>query len=215
MPLCTIFTKCPAPPGPIHSQQGWPSSVLAAMACKNGLTIGHASAEPPGIKAGPFKAPSSPPLTPVPTYKMPVPSSESMRRCVSRYRVLPPSMITSPGDSKGHNSLSTASTGAPAGTISQTRRGHCKLAANSAKELAAPAFKPSVRLANLARLFVSKSKPVTLKPFRSKFSAKFSPMTPKPMSPMVVCMGLFFYQCALDFRMDLVGAWVTSVWRGM
>ena len=195
MPLCTIFTKCPEPPGPIHSQQAWPSSALAAMACKNGRTKGHASGEPPGIKAGPCKAPSSPPLTPEPTNKIPVPSSESMRLWVSRYSVLPPSITTSPADNKVRNSFNTVSTGAPAGTISQTRRGNCKLATNSAKELAAQAFKPSVRLAKLVHLLASKSKPVTLKPLRSKLSAKFSPMTPRPTKPMCVC----FISCLNDF----------------
>ena len=51
MPLWTIFTKWPAPFSPTQSQQGEPSSTLA---------------EPPGIMEGPFRAPSSPPDTPVP-----------------------------------------------------------------------------------------------------------------------------------------------------
>ena len=66
MPLCTIFTKCPAPFSPTQSQQGVPSSILAAIAWKIGLTIGHAAGEPPGMIEGPLSAPSSPPETPVP-----------------------------------------------------------------------------------------------------------------------------------------------------
>ena len=184
MPLCTIFTKWPAPPGPIHSQQGWPSSALAAMACKNGRTSGQASGEPPGIRAGPRKAPSSPPLTPAPTYKMPEPSSAWMRRWVSVNKVLPPSITTSPADSKGRSSANTASTGAPAGTISHTRRGTLKLATRAAKDSAACARKPSVRCVKLCRLAASKSKPATAKPLRSKFKARFSPITPRPTRPM-------------------------------
>ena len=37
------------------------------------LTCGHASLDPPGIRLGPFRAPSSPPETPVPIYNNPFP----------------------------------------------------------------------------------------------------------------------------------------------
>src|SRR6476659_6830713 len=43
IPLCTIFTKCPAPSEPTQSQHGVPSATLAAMAWKMGLTCGHAA----------------------------------------------------------------------------------------------------------------------------------------------------------------------------
>ena len=66
MPLWTIFTKCPAPFSPTQSQHGEPSSTLAQMAWKIGLTDSHAAGEPPGIMLGPFSAPASPPDTPVP-----------------------------------------------------------------------------------------------------------------------------------------------------
>ena len=66
MPLCTIFTKWPAPPSPTQSQQGEPSATFAQMLWKMGFTKGHAAGDPPGIMEGPFSAPSSPPETPVP-----------------------------------------------------------------------------------------------------------------------------------------------------
>ena len=66
IPLWTIFTKWPAPSLPTQSQQGVPSSTLAAMAWKIGFTAGQAAGEPPGMIDGPLSAPSSPPETPVP-----------------------------------------------------------------------------------------------------------------------------------------------------
>jgi hypothetical protein len=45
---------------------------------------------------------------------------------------------------------------------------------------------------------------VTLKPLRSKLRAKFSPMTPRPMSPMWVdFIDICQFQIYLDFRMGL------------
>ncbi len=38
IPLCTIFTKWPAPFSPTQSQQGVPSAIFAAIAWKIGLT---------------------------------------------------------------------------------------------------------------------------------------------------------------------------------
>ena len=74
MPLCTIFTKWPAPFSPTHSQQGAPST-LAAMAWKIGPTAGQAFADPPGMMDGPRRAPSSPPETPVPMKRRPLDST--------------------------------------------------------------------------------------------------------------------------------------------
>ena len=72
MPLWTILTKWPAPFSPTQSQQASPFSTLAQMAWKMGFTSGQAAGEPPGIMLGPLRAPSSPPLTPQPTYKRPL-----------------------------------------------------------------------------------------------------------------------------------------------
>ena len=84
MPLCTIFTKCPAPSSPTQSQQGVPSSTLAAIAWKIGFTCGHAAGLPPGIIDGPLRAPSSPPETPVPINRIPFSASAFVRRVESR-----------------------------------------------------------------------------------------------------------------------------------
>ena len=56
---------------------------------------------PPGIKLGPFSAPSSPPDTPVPTNNNPRDSTYRVRRSVSAKCVLPPSISTSPGSNSG------------------------------------------------------------------------------------------------------------------
>ena len=50
---------------------------------------------------GPCSAPSSPPDTPVPMYSSPLDSTSRVRRSVSVYRLLPPSIRMSPGCSSG------------------------------------------------------------------------------------------------------------------
>ena len=110
----TSHTKWPAPPSPTQSQQGVPSSTLAAIACKMGRTESQARMDPPGMIDGPLRAPSSPPDTPDDRNnslgitknleaKVPVPINKNPRD--SRYFVLlfvskkcefPPSMIMSP-----------------------------------------------------------------------------------------------------------------------
>jgi hypothetical protein len=71
-----------------------------------------------------------------------------------------------------------------------------------------------VRLAKLAHLVASKSKPVTLKPLRSKLRAKFSPMTPRPMSPMWVdFIDICQFQIYQDFRMGWGVGGIAS-WKG-
>ena len=66
MPLCTIFTKCPAPSGTTCVTHG-PDSFVAAIASSTGWSSVHESVEPPGMSDGPNRAPSSPPDTPQPT----------------------------------------------------------------------------------------------------------------------------------------------------
>ena len=70
MPLCTIFTKCPAPSGPTCVAHGTPST-FAAIASSIGPRACYDSVEPPGMIDGPLSAPSSPPDTPMPTKWMP------------------------------------------------------------------------------------------------------------------------------------------------
>ncbi len=130
MPLCTIFTKCPAPSGPTCVVQGTPST-FAAIASSMGPRACHDSAEPPGMIDGPLSAPSSPPDTPMPTKWMPWSRRAASRRRVSMKCALPPSMIMSPGSSSGANSSITASVAAPAFTMITRRRGRSRLATNS------------------------------------------------------------------------------------
>merc|ERR1719430_2925483 len=70
MPLSTILTKCPLPSSPTQSQHG-SSPDLAQIAWKIGLIAGQAAGLPPGIREGPYLAPSSPPDTPDPTKRIP------------------------------------------------------------------------------------------------------------------------------------------------
>ena len=84
IPLWTIFTKCPAPPSPIHLQHTVPSEFFAAADCNIFLTFVQAFGLPPTIIDAPWRAPSSPPDMPVPTNNIPSLSSASTRRAVSR-----------------------------------------------------------------------------------------------------------------------------------
>ena len=56
----------------------------------------HAFGEPPGIRDGPYLAPSSPPETPDPTNKRFLASNISHRLIESVYSEFPPSIIISP-----------------------------------------------------------------------------------------------------------------------
>ena len=120
-----------------------------------------------------------------------------MRLCVSVYSVLPPSMTTSPLDSNGCKSSSTASTAAPAGTIIRMRRGCFRLATSTAIESFAPARRPWVRALKLRRFPASRSKPLTAKPLRSRFRARFSPITPRPTRPISASCMVKILVCCL------------------
>lgn len=65
------------------------------------LICGQAFGFPPGINDGPYRAPSSPPDTPEPTNNKPFWASALVRRWVSWYSELPPSIIISPSSKKG------------------------------------------------------------------------------------------------------------------
>ena len=75
---------------------GAPSSAFAEICSKIGATSSYASFCPPGMIEGPFKAPSSPPETPVPIKLMPELANSSLRRIVSLKNVFPPSIKISP-----------------------------------------------------------------------------------------------------------------------
>jgi len=152
MPLCTIFTKWPAPSAPTQSQQGTPST-FAAIACRSGFRRGHAAADPPGIRLGPFSAPSSPPDTPQPTKLNPFSSTYFARRMVSRKFEFPPSMTISPGDRSGRSPSSISSTGLPARIISMILRGGARLWTNSGSDSAPRRSSPLPRPERNARTF--------------------------------------------------------------
>lgn len=75
---------------------------------------GQAAGSPPGIRLGPVLAPSSPPLTPVPTKHTPASETLAMRLSVSLYSEFPPSIIMSPGERWGRSASIKASTAGPA-----------------------------------------------------------------------------------------------------
>ncbi len=109
MPLCTIFTKCPAPSGPMYATHGSPSGAFAAISVRIGATRSYASLWPPGMIDGPFSAPSSPPDTPVPMKCRPDFARSLLRRMVSVKWVLPPSIRMSPFSSSGRSESMVAS----------------------------------------------------------------------------------------------------------
>ena len=83
---------------------------------------------------GPFKAPSSPPDTPVPIKLIPELASSSFRRIVSLKKVFPPSIKISPLSKCGSNSWMVASVAGPAFTIRRIRRGFSIESTNSSIE---------------------------------------------------------------------------------
>mmetsp|Transcript_473 Transcript_473/g.1942 ORF Transcript_473/g.1942 Transcript_473/m.1942 type:complete len:422 (-) Transcript_473:421-1686(-) len=122
MPLCTIFTKLPAPPGPTYVTQG-PLSVCAHTFLTTSSMLSNAARSPPGIIAGPLRAPSSPPLTPIPRYRRPFAAASFCLLSVFSYHSFPPSMMMSPGSMCSLKPAIVASTGAPAFTKMITVRG--------------------------------------------------------------------------------------------
>ena len=130
MPLCTIFTKWPAPFSPICVTHGSPSA-FAAMDSKIGLSVFQDSALPPGIIEGPSRAPSSPPDTPQPTKCSPRALIAFSRRIVSGKCALPASTMMSPGSIRSASWSIIASVGSPALTMMIAVRGFFSDATNS------------------------------------------------------------------------------------
>ncbi len=193
MPLCTILTKCPAPPSPTQSQQGispW-RPTFAQMLWKMGLTYSHAAFEPPGIIAGPFSAPSSPPETPVPMNSSPLLSTYAARLAVSGKWLFPPSMMISPGSKTASNFSIYSSTGLPALTISITFRGTERLACKSSNVRQPMMFLPAaLPLTKLSTFSTVRLYTATVKPLDSMFIARFSPITASPIKPISACFML-------------------------
>ncbi len=139
MPLCTIFTKWPAPSWPTCVTHGSPSAT-AAIDFRIGPSVAQASSEPPGMIEGPRRAPSSPPETPMPTKLMPVSRTAFSRRMVSVNSALPPSTMMSPGSKTLTSSSMTKSVGRPALTMMIAVRGFDSEAAKSSYENDATKF---------------------------------------------------------------------------
>mmetsp|Transcript_36276 Transcript_36276/g.89366 ORF Transcript_36276/g.89366 Transcript_36276/m.89366 type:complete len:272 (-) Transcript_36276:110-925(-) len=187
MPLCTIFTKLPAPPGPTYVTQG-PLSVCAHTFFSTSSTASKAARCPPGIMDGPLRAPSSPPLTPMPMYSSPPSATALARRSVFSYHSLPPSMMMSPGSMCLRSPAMVSSTGEPALTRMITQRGFCRLATNSPMSLYPVSLSPrpslTARDTQLSVLSPERLNTEMGKPFSATLSARFCPMTASPHSPM-------------------------------
>ena len=121
-------------------------------------------------------------------YRRPFDSTWAVRRSVSEKWVLPPSMITSPGESSGSNCSMKSSTAGPAFTMSITLRGVLRLATSSFKE-----WQPTKRFPFPRPLTKSSTLPTvrlntaTRNPRLSMFNTRFSPITARPINPMSHC----------------------------
>ena len=162
--------------------QGAPST-WAAMLSKIGRITSQVLAGPPGMMAGPLRAPSSPPDTPAPTKRRPRPDNHVSRRSVSVYRLLPPSMMMSPASMNGKSDSITASTAAPALTMIMTLRGRASEATKSPKVCAPVRRLPTWAARNSSVTVAVRLNTLTLKPRLSTFSTKFWPITARPMRP--------------------------------
>src|SRR5690242_4066429 len=113
---------------------------------------------------------------------MPRALSALARRRSSRQKVLPPSMIVSPGDSSSPRRAIVASVASPAGSMTQTARGASRRETTSARSR--PAVAPSRASAPAAD--ASWSKATTAWPLRIRRRARLAPMRPSPIIP--ICM---------------------------
>ena len=109
------------------------------------LTNWYPFFDPPGMMHGPFSAPSSPPETPVPMYRMLSLARSSRRRSVSVKSELPPSISRSPGSRCGRICAIISSTGAPALTMRMILRGRWRLAHSSFGVMQPMRFRPRQR----------------------------------------------------------------------
>src|SRR4051795_13530214 len=138
---------------------------------------------------GPLSAPSSPPLTPVPTKCSPRSASAAVRRWVSWYRALPPSMTMSPSSSSGTSSSMTASVAGPACTMIRMLRGRCRARTNSSvlvvgtKSPSPPCAAISASVRACVRLCRT-----TWWPCRARLRARLAPMVARPVTPICEVM---------------------------
>ena len=185
MPLCTIFTKWPAPSVPMCVTHGSPSAT-AAIERRIGPSVSYDSTVPPGMSEGPFSAPSSPPEMPAPTKLMPVSRTAFSRRMVSVNSALPPSTMMSPGSKTLTSSSMTASVALPAFTMMIAVRGVCRLSASSC--IVAALTKPASGCAamrssvlDVVRLYTATVLPSRL----ARLRARFEPITARPTTAML------------------------------
>src|SRR3954452_248396 len=154
-----------------------------------GPTIAEDSSDPPGMILGPLSAPSSPPLTPVPTKCSPRSASAAVRLWVSWYRALPPSITMSPSSSSGTSSSMTASVGLPACTMIRMLRGRESAPTNSST-LPVGTKSPSPPCAAISasvRAWVRLCR-TTWWPCRARLRARLAPMTARPVTPICELM---------------------------
>mmetsp|Transcript_4987 Transcript_4987/g.17502 ORF Transcript_4987/g.17502 Transcript_4987/m.17502 type:complete len:257 (-) Transcript_4987:82-852(-) len=137
---------------------------------------------------GPFLAPSSPPLTPMPMYRMPFSSITLL--CLSSvfwYHSFPPSMIASPGSRCPSRDSMVASTGAPALTSRITFLGLCRDCTKSPRSSypvsLSPSFSLPALLTHCSVFAYERLYTLIGNPFEATFSARFWPMTARPTRP--------------------------------
>ena len=184
MPLCTIFTKCPAPSVPMCVQHGAPST-CAEIFSRIGPNDSYDFAEPPGMIDGPFNAPSSPPDTPHPTKWMPLSCNAACRRRVSSNFAFPPSMMMSPGSTNSANSSITASVGPPAFTMIRIFRGTANDATKSADDSDGTNVpSPPCSSINAVVFACVRLCTAVTNPLRAKLRARFDPITARPVTPI-------------------------------
>src|SRR6266550_2523315 len=135
IPLCTIFTKWPAPDGPTCA---YPSS--GASALKIGSSRPTGSSSPPTMRQKPTSSPQTPPDTPASTKWIPRCFASTYRRFESRKIEVPPSTIVSPSSAISSSSWKVCSVISPAGIIIQKARGasSCSLSSPSESAVRAP-----------------------------------------------------------------------------
>ena len=185
MPLCTVFTKCPAPSGPRRSTQGSPL-YLAAISRRIGFNCNQLCSVPPTIIDGPNRAPSSPPETPIPTKCRSCFASSALRRRVSWKFALPPSMIVSPGDNSGKTVAIMMSIGLVDGIMNRITRGVCRPSTKLSSVVKACRLpdRSSASFMNSPIQEVSRLVTATSKPLSAMFSASALPIVPSPKIPI-------------------------------
>ena len=134
---------------------------------------------------GPFRAPSSPPETPVPINRIPFAASAFVRRVESLNSELPPSITMSPVSRCGVIWSIIWSTVSPAFTISITRRGRFSRLVSSSIECAPTTSVPFASFAIKSSTFETVLlNTATLNPWSFMFRTRFCPITASPIRPI-------------------------------